>query len=246
MKTYGVKAVFDTVQGEGARAGMRAVFLRLTGCNAWNGHVEDRKIGKGACARWCDTDFVGGEKLDAMQIVDRLEACWPSRSTPGVRRQVVVTGGEPALQLDNPLVAALHGHGWAIAVETNGSVDNPALRNVDWITVSPKIGLELKIQHGLDRGVDELKIVLPGSDAAGWTDEELLTLERRLRARHLFVNPMDPINPKFVQISHLHGMSSEGTNEAEYRANVKRCLDFVQLHPQWRVGVQLHKYLGVE
>ncbi|CAA7624547.1 7-carboxy-7-deazaguanine synthase [Magnetospirillum sp. UT-4] len=146
--TYTVKELFLTLQGEGARAGRVAVFLRFSGCNLWSGREEDRA---GAQCRFCDTDFVGGERFaDAASLAERVESLWPGGGVP----YVVCTGGEPALQLDDALVDALHRRGFEVAVETNGTRTLPA--GIDWVCVSPKAGTELVLRQG-----DELKLVWP-------------------------------------------------------------------------------------
>src|SRR5690606_29649956 len=134
--SYAVKEMFLTVQGEGAQAGRAAVFLRFSGCNLWTGREQDRA---GAACDFCDTDFIGtdgpggGKFADADALADSVAAKWPAA---GGARLVVCTGGEPALQLDAPLIDALHKRGFEIAIETNGTLPAPA--GVDWICVSPK------------------------------------------------------------------------------------------------------------
>lgn len=148
--TYRIKEIFSTVQGEGYFAGRRAVFVRFAGCNYWSGRESDRERGPGPCAVWCDTDFVGGAKMTADEIVRAAEEVDPYRA-----RFVVFTGGEPGLQLDDALLAAFAD--WYFAVETNGSVrlpDHPRL----WVTFSPKFN-DVKA-HAI-RSCDEIKIVLP-------------------------------------------------------------------------------------
>jgi 7-carboxy-7-deazaguanine synthase (Cx14CxxC type) len=173
--SYAVKEIFLTLQGEGMQAGRRAVFLRLAGCNLWSGREQDRAE---AQCRFCDTDFVGmdgenGGRYEADALADRVAALWDE----GERPLVVITGGEPMLQLDEALVAALHGRGFEIAVETNGTL--PAPPGIDWICVSPKAGTEV-----VQRSGDELKLVWPqdGIDPAallGWD------------FRHFLIQPMD-------------------------------------------------------
>lgn len=177
--TYTVKEIFFTLQGEGANVGRAAVFLRFAGCNLWTGREEDRAT---AACPFCDTDFVGtgpdggrfatAEAL-ARAVVDR----WPWAGTRGARPLVVCTGGEPTLQLDPPLVEALHDAGFEIAIETNGT-RMPA-GGIDWICVSPKAGTELVVRRG-----DELKLVYP---QAGAPPERFEHLE----FRHFFLQPMD-------------------------------------------------------
>ncbi len=151
--TYAVKEIFYTLQGEGAQTGRPSVFLRFAGCNLWSGLERDRA---GAVCDFCDTDFVGvdgegGGKFDSAQaLADAVKARWPGGGKP----YVVCTGGEPLLQLDAPLIGALHEAGFEIAVETNGTIEAPA--GLDWICVSPKADA-LVVQ----RAGNELKLVYP-------------------------------------------------------------------------------------
>jgi 7-carboxy-7-deazaguanine synthase (Cx14CxxC type) len=153
--SYAVKEIFYTLQGEGAHAGRPAVFLRFAGCNLWSGREEDRA---GAACRFCDTDFVGtdgsagGRYASAAALAGAVAAHWPAGHAG--ERFVVCTGGEPLLQLDSALVAALHAAGFLIAVETNGTLPPP--EGIDWLCVSPKAGAPLRVTRG-----DELKLVIP-------------------------------------------------------------------------------------
>lgn len=157
--SYAVKEIYCTLQGEGARTGRAAVFLRFAGCNLWSGLERDR--GKAIC-RFCDTDFVGtdgpggGKFADAETLAAAVAAEWPQDGA--AQRYVVCTGGEPLLQLDEALIAALHAHDFEIGVETNGTL--PAPRGIEWICVSPKAGSELVQTSG-----QELKLVYPQTDA---------------------------------------------------------------------------------
>jgi 7-carboxy-7-deazaguanine synthase (Cx14CxxC type) len=155
--SYAVKEAFLTLQGEGVQAGRRAVFLRFAGCNLWSGREEDRR--KAVC-QFCDTDFVGtdgtggGKFADAATLAGHVAELWG----PGEeRRLVVVTGGEPMLQLDAGLVDALHDEGFAIAVESNGTIK--ATPGIDWLCISPKAGSNV-----VQRAGDELKLVWPQAD----------------------------------------------------------------------------------
>ena len=175
--TYAVKEIFLTLQGEGAQAGRRAVFCRFAGCNLWSGREVDR--GKATC-RFCDTDFVGtdgtlgGKYRSAADLAASVAQSWGAGTAD---RYVVLTGGEPMLQVDTPLVEALHAEGFTIAIETNGTL--PVAPGIDWICVSPKAGSELVQLCG-----DELKLVWPqpGSDI-----ERLAALD----FRHRLVQPLD-------------------------------------------------------
>jgi len=247
MKTYAVKDVFDTVQGEGTRAGCRSIFVRFAGCNLWDGNPDHRNVGKGACAKWCDTDFANGTPVDAKKLEHMMSAFWPrpSDSSNGqyVERWCVLTGGEPLLQVDEDLLDLLQESGWMVAIETNGTIEPKfQLDMVDLLTCSPKRGGELALTF-----CDELKVVLPGSTEIPWADEELLALAKKLKHPvTCFVQPMDPIDPSVVQSSYLHPRSGEEVNgKATYSANAARCVEFVRAHPEWRVGMQLHKYLRV-
>ncbi len=151
--SYAVKEIFLTLQGEGVQAGRRAVFLRLSGCYLWTGREEDRASAR---CTFCDTDFVGmdgenGGRYEAAALCDRVSEIWGEDRD---RRLVVVTGGEPLLQLDAPLIDALHDRGFEIAVETNGTLAAPP--GIDWICVSPKAGNPLVQTSG-----HELKLVWP-------------------------------------------------------------------------------------
>ena len=187
---YSVKEIFYTLQGEGAQRGRPAVFCRFAGCNLWSGLERDRAT---AVCRFCDTEFVGtdgpggGKFRDAGALADALAVHWPPADAPGVRPFVVCTGGEPLLQVDDALVAALHARGWEIAVETNGTCAAPA--GIDWICVSPKAGASLVLQSG-----DELKLVFPQSGAA---PEQFTGLD----FRHFFLQPMD--GPVLVENTRL-------------------------------------------
>lgn len=156
--TYSVKEVFYTLQGEGLQAGKPAVFCRFAGCNLWSGREIDRAA---AVCRFCDTDFVGtdgtlgGKYTTAAELTDRIEALWPAADDR--HRLVVMTGGEPLLQLDRALIDALHARGFRIAVETNGTIAAP--EGIDWVCVSPKAGAPLVQTQG-----NELKLVYPQPD----------------------------------------------------------------------------------
>lgn len=175
--SYAVKELFLTLQGEGAQVGRRAVFCRFAGCNLWSGREQDRAS---AVCTFCDTDFVGtdgpgGSKFaDAEALADAVAACWGETTT---HRLVVCTGGEPLLQLDAALVAALNAHNFEIAIETNGTQTPPA--GIDWICVSPKADAPLRLTEG-----DELKLVFPQPQA-------MPDRFAALPFRHFFLQPMD-------------------------------------------------------
>ncbi|WP_242146874.1 7-carboxy-7-deazaguanine synthase [Sphingomonas sp. BAUL-RG-20F-R05-02] len=177
--SYAVKEMFLTLQGEGVNAGRRAVFVRFAGCNLWSGREEDRAS---AICKFCDTDFIGmnglggGRFADAGALAAAVAAFWGEGAEA---RFVVLTGGEPMLQVDDALVAALHAAGFTIAIETNGTL--PVHPGVDWVCVSPKAGSDV-----VQRSGDELKLVWPqaGSDP--------LAMENWNFA-HFLVQPMDDV-----------------------------------------------------
>jgi 7-carboxy-7-deazaguanine synthase (Cx14CxxC type) len=155
--SYAVKEIFLTLQGEGAHAGRASVFCRFAGCNLWTGREQDRAT---ATCQFCDTDFVGtdgtlgGRYASADDLAGTIAAQW----TGGDNRYVVLTGGEPMLQIDAALIDALHARHFTIAVETNGTIAPPP--GLDWICVSPKAGADLIVRKG-----HELKLVYPQANA---------------------------------------------------------------------------------
>lgn len=208
--TYSVKEIFLTLQGEGGQAGRPAVFCRFAGCNLWSGREVDRAQ---AVCTFCDTDFVGmdgpggGRFLDAEALADAVAATWTGGPD---NRLVVCTGGEPLLQLDAPLIGALHARGFTIAVETNGTLAAPA--GVDWICVSPKAQAQVVQTSG-----QELKLVFP---QAGVDPQRFAALD----FERFYLQPMD--GPDRV-------------------ANTEAAIAYCLAHPQWRLSVQTHKYLGI-
>lgn len=175
--SYSIKEVFKTLQGEGAQMGRTAVFCRFSGCNLWSGREADRAT---ASCTFCDTEFVGidgpggGRFATATELADAIACMWGDSVE---RRYVVLTGGEPLLQVDSALVDALHAHGFEIGVETNGT--QPAPEGLDWICVSPKAGADLVLRTG-----NELKLVFP--QQAVHPD-----LFEHLPFEHFFLQPMD-------------------------------------------------------
>lgn len=214
--TYAVKEMFLTLQGEGVRAGRRAVFLRFAGCNLWSGREQDRAT---ATCQFCDTDFVGtdgvggGKFAEADALAEAVAALWGEAQA---ERYVVLTGGEPMLQVDDALVDALHGAGFEIAIETNGTI--LAHPGIDWVCVSPKMGSEV-----VQRSGDELKLVYPqpGNEIS---DKHLKDMESWKFSNHL-VQPNDNHNKA---------------------ANIRACIDLVMAHPGWRLSLQTHKLLGLQ
>lgn len=176
-KHYKAKEIFYTLQGEGAQAGRPAVFLRFAGCNLWSGREEDRAT---AICQFCDTDFRGTDGLNggtytAEALAAKVASLWPdpSRGKP----YVVCTGGEPLLQLDGPLIEALHALHFEIAIETNGTL--PVPEGVDWVCMSPKAGTDIVVLQG-----HELKLVFPQSGAEPERFESF-------NFQHFYLQPMD-------------------------------------------------------
>lgn len=196
--SYAVKEIYYTLQGEGARTGRAAVFLRFAGCNLWNGVERDRAE---AVCQFCDTDFVGtdgeggGKFADPEGLAAAVAGHWPKGDLS--QRYVVCTGGEPLLQLDEALIAALHARDFEIGIETNGTLLPP--RGIEWICVSPKAGAELSIDAG-----QELKLVFPQAGAPPERYADLLF-------DHFFLQPMDGPD-----------------REANTRAATQYCLDHPQ------------------
>ena len=175
--SYAVKEMFYSLQGEGRHAGRPAVFCRFAGCNLWSGREGDRAS---AACNFCDTDFVGtdglgGGRFDgATALADAIESMWAG---VGGQRFVVLTGGEPLLQVDDALVSALHEAAFEIAIETNGTL--PVQSPIDWITVSPKGKTRLAQKSG-----NELKLVFPQEDVDPSSFEDLAF-------EHFLLQPMD-------------------------------------------------------
>ncbi|MES2781222.1 MAG: 7-carboxy-7-deazaguanine synthase [Pseudomonadota bacterium] len=174
--SYAVKEIFLTLQGEGVHAGRRAVFLRFSGCNLWTGREADRAT---AICQFCDTDFVGmdgenGGRYDANALAAKVAELWGEGTA---NRYVVITGGEPMLQVDDAIVDALHAIGFQIAIESNGTIKvHPG---IDWVCISPKAGSDI-VQHT----GDELKLVWPQQTS------DLDSMERWHFA-HFLIQPMD-------------------------------------------------------
>lgn len=215
MRTYAVKEVFWTLQGEGLNAGRAAVFVRLQGCNLWSGHPEDRERDaarhQAPCPLWCDTDFVGGERMPAADIVTACRTA-ADLERPGL---VVVTGGEPFLQLDDELLAALRALG-EVAVETNGTVaprwTHPG---PDHLTCSPK-----DPEHLVLAQVHELRVPFPDVDP-------LHPALARITAVHRYVSP----------VARGEGIAARDVS--------RRAAEFCMLHPEWRLSLQTHKLTGL-
>jgi 7-carboxy-7-deazaguanine synthase (Cx14CxxC type) len=215
---YTVKELFPTLQGEGAHAGRAAVFCRFAGCNLWSGREEDRAT---AICQFCDTDFVGsdgfgGGKFEtAAALADAIETAWRSTSAGPQQRYVVFTGGEPLLQLDDDLIAALHQKGFEVAIETNGTIKIP--KGVDWVCVSPKAGSELIVLQA-----DELKLVIPQNDHQPL--EKLMARFEGMDYRNRYLQPMDGPSLK---------------------SNTELAVSMCQKRPLWRLSLQSHKLIGI-
>ena len=216
---YSVKELFATLQGEGAQAGRAAIFCRFAGCNLWSGREEDRST---AICQFCDTDFVGtdgvgGGKFDsADHLANAIEAAWLETMGTDRYRYVVMTGGEPLLQLDAPLIEALHHRYFEIAIETNGAIKIP--NGIDWVCLSPKANAELVVKQA-----DEIKLVVPQTEHQPIE----ITLHRfeGMDFRHRYLQPMDG---------------------PQLRENTAYAVELCQKHPLWRLSVQTHKMIGIQ
>lgn len=212
---YAVKEMFLTLQGEGVQAGRRAVFLRFAGCNLWSGREQDRRD---AVCRFCDTDFVGtdglggGKFADADALADAALAFW-GEGVAG--HYIVLTGGEPMLQVDDALVDALHARGFTIAIESNGTI--AAHPGIDWVCISPKAGSDI-----VQRSGNELKLVWPQPDG-GHDLSEVAAMEAWAFDHHL-LQPLD---------------------DSHAADNARAAVALVMDRPHWRLTVQAHKYLGL-
>ena len=213
--SYAVKEMFLTLQGEGVQAGRRAVFLRFAGCNLWSGREQDRAQ---AICRFCDTDFVGtdgdggGKFADADALADAALAFWCAGDAG---RYIVLTGGEPMLQVDDALVDALHARGFTIAIESNGTL--AVHPGIDWICISPKAGSDVVQREG-----HELKLVWP-QPGGGHSIADVEAMEQWAFAHHL-LQPLD---------------------DPHAQDNARAAIALVMDRPRWRLTVQAHKYLGL-
>lgn len=246
LREYQVVEIFPTLQGEGTWAGRRAVFVRLAGCNMWDGKPEHRARGQGACAMWCDTYFAKGQPMSYAEILARMEAAWQV----GSDKMVVITGGEPTLQMDIALVKAMKHEGWYVACETNGTRDSDALEIVDHVCVSPKRGSVLQVWIA-----EELKVVLPGCVPGAppemrWSESELLGIAAQGQWDRKYVQPQDVTDPTTVEVTALTRMRSMreiGPTAAGqmFQRNVDECVAWVHAHSDWRLSLQQHKYIGL-
>ena len=215
---YSVKEIFATLQGEGAQAGRAAVFCRFAGCNLWSGREEDRSS---AVCQFCDTDFVGtdgiggGKFASPEELAKAIENAWIDSMGTRLYRYVVMTGGEPLLQLDEPLIKALHAKQFEIAIETNGTIVVP--KGIDWICLSPKAGADLIVKQA-----HEIKLVVP--QAGHQPIESVLQRFEAMDFRHRYIQAMD------------------GPNLSD---NMAFAVQLCQKHPLWRLSVQTHKLIGI-
>ncbi len=216
---YSVKELFATLQGEGAQAGRAAIFCRFAGCNLWSGREEDRPT---AICQFCDTDFVGtdgiggGKFESAADLAKTIEATWLEVMGTQHYRYVVMTGGEPLLQLDAPLIEALHQRHFEIAIETNGTIKIP--NGIDWVCLSPKANTELLVKQA-----DEIKLVVPQIEHQ--SIETVLHRFEGMDFRHRYLQPMDG---------------------PQLRENTAYAVELCQKHPLWRLSLQTHKMIGIQ
>jgi 7-carboxy-7-deazaguanine synthase (Cx14CxxC type) len=245
--SYAVKEIFYTLQGEGAQAGRAAVFCRFAGCNLWPGSEASRPE---AICRFCDTDFMGvdgpgGGNFDSAEdLAAAIEQKWPAdpeqqdlaqqdsgqQNLSLGKRFVVCTGGEPLLQLDANLIAALHSRDFEVAVETNGTVAAP--EGVDWLTVSPKAGAKLVQCSG-----DELKLIYPQPGTESGTKSGAAS-EHGAESKP----GLDPADFELLCFRHFFLQPMDGPNRA---ANTELALRYCLAHPKWRLSLQSHKILGI-
>lgn len=214
---YSIKELFCSLQGEGYFTGRKAVFCRFSGCNLWSGRESDRAS---ALCSICDTDFVGtdgpggGRYQTAQALAQAVLATWEAQSPDETgERFVVLTGGEPLLQVGAGLLEEFHARGFFVAVETNGTRPLPIGSKggcVDWVCVSPKPGTVLVL-----RGGDELKLLYPGEPPEQYA---------QLPFSHFYLQPVD------------------GENRLE---NTAQAIQYCHRHPQWRLSIQTHKWLGI-
>lgn len=218
--SYFIKEIFYTLQGEGRQSGRPALFCRFTGCNLWSGQEKDRA--KAIC-QFCDTDFIGTDgvnggvyRLDGLLQI--LLSLWPDKT---IAPFIVLTGGEPLLQIDLPLINALKENHFFIALETNGSILAP--KGIDWICVSPKVGSVLKQTFG-----QELKLVYPQKSVnpADYID---------LNFQYFFLQPCDD-----------KGMDIKNRDNKNSQENIQQAIQYCLAHPRWSLSLQTHKILGID
>lgn len=231
--SYVIKEIFYTLQGEGAQTGRPAVFCRFAGCNLWSGKEADRA--SAACG-FCDTDFVGtggssgGTYESPYALVDAITAIWPAKSPKRARPYVVFTGGEPLLQLDQPVVDVLHRREFEVAIETNGTHLPP--QGIDWICVSPKAGTDLALRHG-----HELKLVFPQANLPPARFETPAPVRRNHPLNGPVTEPFEGLDFQYFYLQPMAG--------PEWACNVLLAVEYCLEHPQWRLSLQTHKLLKI-
>ena len=220
---YRVKEMFYSLQGEGARAGRAAVFCRFSKCNLWNGREDSRAT---AICNFCDTDILGtdgqnGGKFDtAESLATAIHKMWPTtRLSENAKPYVIFTGGEPLLQLDEPVIENMHQLGFEVAIESNGTLPLP--KGVDWVCLSPKADAKVVFDY-----CNELKLVYPQEKALPERFENF-------KSTHFFLSPM--ANPLV-----------RSGDDQQKKSNTQLALDYCLTHPQWRLTLQLHKLLGID
>lgn len=214
--SYAVKEIFKSLQGEGANLGRVAIFVRFAGCNGWSGQAEDRGNGLLACSAWCDTEFVGtdgghGGRYEAHRLAAKCSELW---KTERKNRLVILTGGEPTLQVDSLLVDTLRRWEFEVAIETNGT--RPCPNGIDWITVSPKAGLDLVQLTG-----HELKLVYPQPGA-------------------------EPVRYRELPFSRFYLQPLWVDDETQRQKHVEETVRYCMEHPQWQLSIQSHKVVGIQ
>ena len=219
MKTYRVNNIFYSLQGEGRNTGRAAVFVRFAGCNL-------------RCP-FCDTEFDTYTEMTAEEIIAKAASLHPSSST--LPSFIVLTGGEPTLQVDEAFVDLLHNAGYEVAMESNGT--RPAPQNLDWLTVSPKARGERQEVRG-ERMPDELKIVF---DEHTDPDEFLTHLSSLHKSLSSLLSPLSsPHSPL------LYLQPCDTGDAQRNEAIIQACVDYIKQHPQWRLSLQTHKLIGIE
>lgn len=247
MSRIAVKTVYDSLIGEGLRAGTRAVHVRFSGCNLWDGNPLHREESGAACAYFCDADFVRGIPMETDTLLAMMDEAWE----PGGERWCLLTGGEPMEQVGSELVRTLNTAGWNVAVETNGTLSSNAYPFIQHVIVSPKKGAPLSPAVYL---AHEVKVVLPGSGGghAPWTDDELRALEAVFPKAAFFVSPEDIVldptlvpAPTLLREGGLEDEQQDAIVQLQFRQNIQRCVSFVRDNPNWRLSLQTQKLIGI-
>lgn len=252
MSRIAIKVVQDTFIGEGLRAGTRAVVVRFSGCNLWDGNPHNRDRSGAACPYFCDADFVKGTPMEPYTLLAMMEEAWSKESAPPNGRWCLLTGGEPMDQVNRELIEALHAESWNIAVETNGTLESNQYHAVQHLIVSPKKGAALaKFSIHM---AHEVKVILPGNGGGHgpWTDEELRALEERFPSAALYVCPEDVVlshdlipAPTLLREGGLEDEEQNQLVQLQFQQNIQRCLAFVRENPRWRLSLQQHKLIGI-